>query len=113
MKARGKTQEGEQMNIRVLDDYEIRGRDSANLQVWQYKAIESGDRKGEMDWVALNSYHQTVEGAVEWIYKHAQRCLYRGVEADLEGAIGLLRGIEKDVGRHARAFGKAVRNAAD
>ena len=96
------------MNIRVLDDYEVRQMDSMNLRVWQYKELERGERKGELDWVGLDSYHSTVAEAVEWIFKHAQRRYYGGVETDLEGAIELLRGIEKDVGKHARAFKKVV-----
>ena len=100
------------MNIRVLDDYEVRYMDPSNLRVWQYKALDRGKRKGEMDWVALDSYHQSLASAVEWIAKHASRCRYGGVEADLAGAVDLLRDIEKDIAKHARAFEKAFKAVA-
>ena len=96
------------MNIRVLDTYEVRRMDQSNWQVWQYKVLEGGKRKGEMDWVALNSFHGTVSAAVGWIAKHAPRNLYLAADVDLQGAIDCMREIERDMAKHAKAFEKAA-----
>lgn len=94
--------------VRVLEDFEARRMDSLNWRVWQRKVLESGKRKGEVDWVGLESYHTTLCAAVEWIARHAPREEYAKVDADLEGAIGIMRDIERDMRRHARAFERAV-----
>jgi len=96
-------------SIRVLETYEVRRMDSLNWRVWQYKVLKGGERKGESDWVPLDSYHGTLASAIEWIAKNAPKELHADVETDLKGAIELIREIERDMAEHAREFTKAAR----
>ena len=102
---------GEVEVITVLDDFEIRLMDTLNWRVWQHKELEGGKRKGEKDWVALDSYHSTVKSAVEWVSKHASRTLDDGERAGLEEAIGKLGEIERDIAKHAERFEDARKAA--
>ena len=99
------------MRVRILDDFEVRYMDAQNLRVWQYKELERGERKGQMDWVPLESYHRDIGDAVAWLRKNMPRRKYRAVEADLEGTLGILREIERDMAGHAKRFEKAARAA--
>ncbi len=95
-------------SIRVLDTYEVRRMDALNWRVWQHKELTSGKRKGERDWVGLDSYHTSLASAVGWIAENAARETYAKVDADLEGALCIMREIEQDIAKHARKFEKAV-----
>ena len=96
------------MDIRLLDNYELRRVDDRNWQLYKLKELESGKRKGEVDWVPLGIYPQTIEGSIQWIFENAPKADWENAKCDLEGAIGELREIERDMAAHAREFGKAA-----
>ena len=102
---------GSELNIRVLEDYELRGMDELNLRVWRFKVIENGKRKGETDWMPLESYHSSIESGVKWIAAHAERTLSKTETMTLKDAIAALERIDESIARHARKFGKALKES--
>lgn len=62
------------MIIEVIDGYELRSTDGLNWQVYHFKEFEhrgkNKDRDGESGWVALPSYHASVQAGVHWICEH-------------------------------------------
>ena len=61
------------MIIEVTDEYELRCTDGINWQVFKFKERKTRgeDRKytgeSEKQWVALPSYHGSIESGVSWI----------------------------------------------
>lgn len=103
------------MNIRLLDNYELRRVDDRNWQLWQFKPVKKKDgsrgrKTGEvvMEWTALGIFPRTIEGAIRWIFENAPKRNWAHAECDLRGAIDELRELERDMAAHAEEFAKGV-----
>lgn len=98
------------MNIKITDKYELRRVDSLNWQLYKFKKLEGGKRKGEVDWVPLQCFPRNVEQAVRWIVENAPRADWEDCETDLRGFLDEMENLEESIKSHAKAFQEAVKN---
>lgn len=101
------------MNIRITDKYELRRVDAMNWQLYKLKELESGKRKGEVDWVPLQCYPSDVAQAVRWIAEYAPKADWADCEADLRGFLEEMEKLEQSMKRHARTFARAVEKGGE
>ena len=94
--------------VRIAQGYELRRLDSRNWQLWERRPVKSGKRAGMVEWMPCDAYFGGIREAVEHVAGDAQRNRYACVDADLEGAISIMRQIERDIGRHAERFERAM-----
>ena len=94
--------------VRIAEGYELRRLDGRNWQLWERRLVKSGKREGQVAWMPCDAYFGSVRAAVEHVAADAERNRFVNVEADLRGALGIMRQIERDIGRHAGRFEQAM-----
>ena len=95
------------MDVKVLDDYEVRAVDSLNWQVYQHKEVKGRDG-ARVEWVALPAFFRDLESAIDWIAKRVPKADRKG-RSDLDGFLAEYRAVCGEIARHARRFEKVVR----
>ena len=61
-----------------------------------------------VEWMPCGAYFGSVRAAVEHVARDAERNRSANVGADLAGALDVMRQIERDIGRHADRFERAM-----
>ena len=94
--------------VRIAEGYELRRLDSRTWQLWERRPVKSGKRAGMVEWMPCGAYFGGIREAVEHVAWDAQRNGLPNVAADLAGALDVMRQIERDIGRHAERFERAM-----
>lgn len=93
------------MDIRVLDDYEIRGGE-LQWTVWQFKTVGEGDKERE-DWVSTGNYFASLGHALDFIFERVPR-ERKADRVVLRTAMDELQEMKSDIQRAARRFEKGL-----